>query len=373
MRKIVRNILCWALIIVIQFVLFQPVSLAASNSGVFIDFSKSTITKSDVTLTAAISNHQRKFLNAVEISVTNKKTGEKKKFSKVPIGSALKENVDVSFSLSKELKMNVTSETEYTYTVTARIGLIPYSSSGRFSTPGPKPENFITLIKNQPFTSAESVTIRWTASQYVSYYILKVTNAKTNTVVYNQTVSGLTKNIGVLSAGKYDVEMVAHNKYGTSLPTRADFFEVKNPLLPVQNATLTSNYGMRNGKPHCGVDLAGSETICAVAAGTIVSAGYDRDGGGNFVVILHDDGYASGYFHLASSCVKKGQIVDWGQKIGIMGETGNANGVHLHFEVRKTWRGAIYAGSNWRKDTTNPANYIPAIATLNGFVYKTIG
>ena len=57
---------------------------------------------------------------------------------------------------------------------------------------------------------------------------------------------------------------------------------------------------------------------------------------GNVVKIRHANGQKTLYAHLkyGSVAVKKGQAVSKGQKLGTMGATGNAYGVHLHFEVR---------------------------------------
>ena len=57
---------------------------------------------------------------------------------------------------------------------------------------------------------------------------------------------------------------------------------------------------------------------------------------GNFVKIRHDDGTYTLYAHMKynSVLVSSGQRVTKGQVIGRMGDTGNAYGVHLHFEVR---------------------------------------
>jgi len=59
---------------------------------------------------------------------------------------------------------------------------------------------------------------------------------------------------------------------------------------------------------------------------------------GNFVKIRHDNGMKTLYAHMeyGSVSVKAGDYVSKGQKIGRMGDTGNAYGVHLHFEVRQS-------------------------------------
>jgi len=58
---------------------------------------------------------------------------------------------------------------------------------------------------------------------------------------------------------------------------------------------------------------------------------------GNFVKIKHQDGYYTLYAHLKEVYVKKGQKVTKGEKIGFMGQTGNAYGIHLHFEIRNSY------------------------------------
>ena len=55
---------------------------------------------------------------------------------------------------------------------------------------------------------------------------------------------------------------------------------------------------------------------------------------GNYIKIKHYNGYYTLYAHLSEVYVKKGEKVVKGQIIGYMGSSGNANGKHLHFEVR---------------------------------------
>ncbi|MEU1616076.1 transglycosylase family protein [Streptomyces sp. NPDC005722] len=74
-------------------------------------------------------------------------------------------------------------------------------------------------------------------------------------------------------------------------------------------------------------------SVKAVAAGTVVEAGW---GGayGYQVVIRHHDGMYTQYGHLSSLTVRAGQSVAAGRQVGRSGSTGNTTGPHLHFEVR---------------------------------------
>ncbi|HEY5835103.1 M23 family metallopeptidase [Streptomyces sp.] len=88
---------------------------------------------------------------------------------------------------------------------------------------------------------------------------------------------------------------------------------------------------------HTGVDfVVGTGTpVHAIAAGTVVSAGYDG-AYGNEVVVRHADGKYSQYAHFSQVSVSAGQSVTAGQQLGLSGATGNVTGPHLHFEVRTT-------------------------------------
>ena len=57
------------------------------------------------------------------------------------------------------------------------------------------------------------------------------------------------------------------------------------------------------------------------------------DRAGNYVMIYHGNGLYTRYLHLDSLNVSVGQQVTKGQKLGVMGNTGNSFGAHLHFDV----------------------------------------
>lgn len=100
---------------------------------------------------------------------------------------------------------------------------------------------------------------------------------------------------------------------------------------------ISSGFGMRWGKMHKGIDIAGSGSIRAADNGRVVSAGWDGDYG-KAVIIDHGNGLRTLYGHLRSISVSVGDVVAKGKVIGVMGSTGDSTGVHLHFEVLKNGR-----------------------------------
>jgi murein DD-endopeptidase MepM/ murein hydrolase activator NlpD len=85
---------------------------------------------------------------------------------------------------------------------------------------------------------------------------------------------------------------------------------------------------------HPGIDIAadvGTQEV-ATDGGQVVFAGWGSYG--IYVEIDHGDGFHSIYGHMSAVLVKTGETVTQGQLIGLMGATGRATGVHLHFEIR---------------------------------------
>ena len=110
---------------------------------------------------------------------------------------------------------------------------------------------------------------------------------------------------------------------------------------PTEGACLSSGFGWRGtddggGRQHNGIDLANANGgfIYAAADGRVIAAEY-RNGFGNTVVIDYGRGVRSLYGHLAEidPNLHAGDTVYSGQAVGRMGMTGNATGVHLHYEV----------------------------------------
>ena len=89
---------------------------------------------------------------------------------------------------------------------------------------------------------------------------------------------------------------------------------------------------------HPAIDIAPFSPIYAADAGTVVRAGWSPVGYGYLVEVDHGNGYKTGYAHLSRIDVSVGQTVGKGQVLGMMGATGRAFGVHLHFMVWENGR-----------------------------------
>ena len=106
---------------------------------------------------------------------------------------------------------------------------------------------------------------------------------------------------------------------------------------PLAQVVVTSPFGERSGEPHDGVDLKASTgtPVYAAHSGLVLYADGRIRGYGKMIVIKHASGVSTIYAHNSKLLVKRGFRVIQGQRIALSGETGNAKGPHLHFEVRR--------------------------------------
>ena len=91
--------------------------------------------------------------------------------------------------------------------------------------------------------------------------------------------------------------------------------------------------------PHEGIDISAVEgsPIVATAAGRVSFTGR-RVGYGQTVVIQHDFGYETLYGHASQILVRRGQDVERGEVIALVGRTGITTAPHVHYEVRQNGR-----------------------------------
>ena len=104
---------------------------------------------------------------------------------------------------------------------------------------------------------------------------------------------------------------------------------------PIQ-ATITSRFGSRWGTTHKGLDFGAptGTSIKAAAEGTVTFSGWNSGGYGYLVIISHGNGVQTYYGHCSSLLCKAGDYVEAGDVIAKVGNTGDSQGSHLHFEIR---------------------------------------
>ena len=133
-------------------------------------------------------------------------------------------------------------------------------------------------------------------------------------------------------------------------------------LWPVPGSTrLTATYpSYSDGSAHWGIDIVRTDVTTkgspfrAAQGGKVITAFNDGNwnyGFGNYCIIDHGDGKHTLYAHAQRLKVSEGDVVEKGEEIGLIGDTGNTTGPHLHFEVRiKRSDGSV--------DRVNPLNYV---------------
>ena len=111
------------------------------------------------------------------------------------------------------------------------------------------------------------------------------------------------------------------------VPLASNYF-----IFPAQG-TITQGLHYYNA-----IDLANKcgTPIYAAASGVVQRAVFNNLwnlGMGNYVTVLHPNGTVTYYGHFQYVGVKPGDKVNVGDRLGLMGQTGNATGCHVHFEV----------------------------------------
>lgn len=124
-------------------------------------------------------------------------------------------------------------------------------------------------------------------------------------------------------------------KTGKPIPTHPTITKPKTKLALPLSGTVTSEFGLRDGRPHKGIDISSDKgnPIHAALKGKVVYSGTQR-GYGNVIILEHDDYIMTVYAHNEANLVRLGEMVNKGQPIATVGQTGTASGPHLHFEYR---------------------------------------
>ena len=106
------------------------------------------------------------------------------------------------------------------------------------------------------------------------------------------------------------------------------------PMKAPVEGIVTRGLELKGNPPHNGVDIAAqlNSSVKAVQTGLVIFSGILEDLG-KTVIISHPNHYYSLYAHLNKIHVSQRQHININEKIGIIGQSGNSDGPHLHFEI----------------------------------------
>ncbi|MBE0673193.1 MAG: M23 family metallopeptidase [Bacteroidales bacterium] len=151
------------------------------------------------------------------------------------------------------------------------------------------------------------------------------------------------------------------------------------PMISPVNVSFRLGEGIRfrevhpvHGNPqwHHGQDFrtpVGTQ-VYATGAGTVIAAGWNSGGFGNYVVIDHGYGFRTTYGHLSEVKVTAGAQVKRAQLIGLSGNTGISSGPHLHYQIDLF--GKIQNPIHFFNDDLTEDEYFEMIKTLStGVIY----
>jgi murein DD-endopeptidase MepM/ murein hydrolase activator NlpD len=145
----------------------------------------------------------------------------------------------------------------------------------------------------------------------------------------------------------------AKKKNGNITSEKTENISLKSTpsVLPVEGwiTQQFNNDTMQGADAHPGIDIAAAEgmIIKAPERGVVLAVETDQYYG-NLIVIKHDEEFITRYGHCAKVFISKGEKVERGQTIALVGNTGHSSAPHLHYEV-------IRNGKN-----VNPLEFIPS-------------
>ena len=108
-------------------------------------------------------------------------------------------------------------------------------------------------------------------------------------------------------------------------------------LWPVKGKVVTRFGRKSDGEISHGISIAARKgtPVRAAASGDVIYAGDAIRGYGRMILIRHDDDYVTTYAHNQALLVQVGDVVQRGQVIARVGDTGGVDQAQLHFELRK--------------------------------------
>lgn len=140
-----------------------------------------------------------------------------------------------------------------------------------------------------------------------------------------------TANKPAIKTQKQDVQDVQQEQQKQFMQNARTF------IWPVRG-TIISNFGKKeNGLRNDGINIQADKgtPVVAIASGTVVHSSNEIRGFGNLILLKHDNGWMTAYAHTDQVNVQKGQKVNQGEVLAVVGVSGHVSSPQLHFELRQ--------------------------------------
>ncbi len=229
---------------------------------------------------------------------------------------------DLECLVDEKVISNAYDRVKYSKTILKSIDFVKFSRLERNLLPGiyeskKSLERRIINMKNNIINTKSAIILAVVAIALISMFTLSFASEK----------------IEVSKISEIDL-----NEIGSNVVIDEKVVKVVNPLKKID---VSATFGERvhpvlgTKMYHSGIDLIAEngEEIYAIMDGEVIVSTFDSEKG-NYISIKHSNGMVSSYHHGLKILVEEGTIVKAGETIMEAGATGNATGVHLHFELK---------------------------------------
>ena len=147
-----------------------------------------------------------------------------------------------------------------------------------------------------------------------------------------------------------DPSLIPENQRGKqpARGTSSRSLPYKMPVVGEISAVYNQKGRRWSGRRHDGIDIRAPRgtLIKTVYPGKVIFSGWKK-AYGRLVIMEHADGTTTWYAHMSKRIAKKGDYLEVGEKIGLVGSSGHTTGSHLHFEAH-----------NKNDETINPVTWL---------------
>tara|TARA_S200000501_G_C20870338_1_gene763951 strand:- start:1523 stop:2272 length:750 start_codon:yes stop_codon:yes gene_type:complete len=188
-----------------------------------------------------------------------------------------------------------------------------------------------------------SLTLLFMSSPIIKEY-LRISAINNEIKQQKEIINDIDETMNEIVQMKTYIDSIIGTEESHNLNEKNIRYMVANNLPSVKPARGLISREFDSDTKHFGIDIVNevSTPIFSTADGLVVFSDYSNDFG-NFLIIDHQNGYLSHYYHNQDLFFNKGDKVSAGDIIAKMGNTGMSSGPHLHFEI---WKDGVAINPN---------------------------